>query len=185
MPLGSHYDRQTCSLARTLEVVGERWTLLIVRDLFLGVHRFSALAAHLDIPRAVLSARLSALEQDGLVERRPYRVDRDEFHLTQAGRELWPALYALTQWGERHRCAGGGPRRLWLHAACGTPLDDAGECRVCGVVPAPDEVETRPGPGRDRPLRDDPASVALRSPHRLLTPLELDDQRTQQQLEAR
>ena len=171
--LNRSYEGQNCSVARALEVIGERWTLLIVRDLFLGVHRFSALAAHLDIPRAVLSARLDALVHEGLVERRPYRADRDEFHLTEAGRELWPALYALTQWGERHRCAGGGPRRLWLHAACGTPLDDAGVCRACGVVPDASDVETQPGPGRDRPARDDPASLALRRPHRLLTPLEL------------
>jgi DNA-binding HxlR family transcriptional regulator len=171
MPLGTDYDRQTCSLARTLEVVGERWTLLIVRDLFMGVQRFGELAAHLDIPRAVLSARLHALEEEGIVERRPYRAGRDEFHLTDAGRELWPALYALTAWGERHRCAGGGARRLWLHAACGTELDAAGDCPACAVTPPPDEVETRPGPGRDRPLREDPVSVALRAPHRLLTPL--------------
>jgi DNA-binding HxlR family transcriptional regulator len=171
MPLGTDYDRQTCSLARTLEVVGERWTLLIVRDLFMGVQRFGELAAHLDIPRAILSARLRALEEEGIVERRPYRPGRDEFHLTQAGRELWPAVYALTAWGERHRCAGGGARRLWLHAACGTELDAAGDCPHCGVTPNAEDVETRPGPGRDRPLRDDRVSLALRAPHRLLTPL--------------
>ena len=171
MPLGTDYDRQTCSLARTLEVVGERWTLLIVRDLFMGVQRFGELAAHLDIPRAILSARLSALEEEGIVERRRYSATRDEFVLTQAGRELWPALYALTAWGERHRCAGGGARRLWLHAACGTELDAAGDCPACGVTPNPAEVETRPGPGRDRPLREDRVSLALRQPHRLLTPL--------------
>jgi DNA-binding HxlR family transcriptional regulator len=167
VPLGNDYDRQTCSLARTLEVVGERWTLLIVRDLFMGIQRFSDLVAHLDIPRAILSARLSALEAEGLVE----RGDRQEVHLTAAGRDLWPSVYALTQWGERHRCAGGGARRLWLHAACGTALDDAGACPQCGVTPTPEEVETRPGTGRDRPMRDDAVSVALREPHRLLTPL--------------
>jgi len=171
MPLGADYDRQTCSLARTLEVVGERWTLLIVRDLFMGVQRFGELAAHLDIPRAILSTRLSSLEAEGLVERRPYSATREEFHLTQAGRDLWPAVYALTSWGERYRCAGGGARRLWLHAACGTELDAAGDCRACDVTPAPEDVETRPGPGRDRPLREDRVSLALREPHRLLTPL--------------
>jgi DNA-binding HxlR family transcriptional regulator len=171
VPLGNDYDRQTCSLARTLEVVGERWTLLIVRDLFMGIQRFSDLVAHLDIPRAILSSRLTALTDEGLVERRPYAPGRDAFVLTAAGEDLWPAVYALTQWGERHRCAGGGARRLWLHAACGTALDDAGACPACGVTPAPDEIETRPGPGRDRPLREDTVSVALRAPHRLLTPL--------------
>jgi DNA-binding HxlR family transcriptional regulator len=171
VPLGTDYDRQTCSLARTLEVVGERWTLLIVRDLFMGVQRFGQLVGHLDIPRAILSARLAALEREGLVERRPYAAGRDEYDLTEAGRELWPAVYALTAWGERHRCANGGPRRLWLHAACGTELDPGGACPRCGVTPAPDAVETRPGPGRDRPMREDRVSVALRRPHRLLTPL--------------
>jgi DNA-binding HxlR family transcriptional regulator len=172
VPLGSDYDRQTCALARALEVVGERWTMLIVRDLFFGVHRFSDLAGHLDIPRAVLSTRLAGLVAEGIVERRPYGPGRDELHLTDAGRELWPALLALTQWGERHRCADGGPRRLWAHAACGTELDAAGECPRCGVAPGAADVETRPGPGRDeRPRREDPMSVALREPHRLLTPL--------------
>jgi DNA-binding HxlR family transcriptional regulator len=171
MPLGTDYDRQTCSLARTLEVVGERWTLLIVRDLFMGIQRFSDLVAHLDIPRAILSSRLTALTDAGLVERRPYAPGRDEFFLTAAGEDLWPSVYALTQWGERHRCAGGGARRLYLHAACGTELDPAGDCPTCELTPGPDDVETRPGPGRDRPLRDDAVSVALRAPHRLLTPL--------------
>ena len=73
MPLGTDYAGQGCSLARTLEVVGERWTLLILRDLFFGVRRFSDLQRHLDIPRAVLSARIAALVEGGLVERRPYR----------------------------------------------------------------------------------------------------------------
>ena len=70
MPLGSDYAGQSCSLARCLEIVGERWTLLIVRDLFFGVRRFSDLQRHLDIPRAVLSARLATLVDAGLVERR-------------------------------------------------------------------------------------------------------------------
>src|SRR5688500_12687110 len=88
MPLGTDYAGQTCSLARTLEVVGERWTLLIVRDLFFGVRRFSDLQRHLDIPRAVLSARLAALVEAGIVEPDPYR-------LSERGEELWPAVHAL------------------------------------------------------------------------------------------
>ena len=86
MPLRSDYDRQNCSLARSLEVVGERWTLLILRDLFFGVRRFTDLHAHLDIPRAVLTARLATLVDRGLVERRPYGPGRDEFLLTDARR---------------------------------------------------------------------------------------------------
>jgi DNA-binding HxlR family transcriptional regulator len=171
VPLGSNYATQACSLARSLEVVGERWTLLILRDLFFGVHRFSELRGHLDIPRAVLSARLAALVDQGIVERRPYRADRAEFHLTAAGRELWPIVHGLVVWGDRHRPVDGGPRRLFVHAQCGTALDAGGACPACGTTPEPRDVETRPGPGRDPARRDDPVSRALREPHRLLTPL--------------
>ena len=171
MPLGSDYAKQACPLARSLEIVGERWTLLIVRDLFFGVHRFGELVAHLDIPRAVLSARLASLVEAGLVERRPYRADRDGFHLTARGRELWPVLHGLMEWGDRHSPAPGGPRRLFLHAACGTELTATGGCPACGVVPAPEDIEMRTGPGRDPARRDDPVSRALRAPRRLLEPL--------------
>ena len=142
-------------MARSLEVVGERWTLLILRDLFFGVHRFTDLLGHLDIPRAVLSARLAALVEQGVVER---RTDPAGFELTAAGRELWPIVHGLIVWGDRHRPVDGGARRLFVHAAC-------------GVAPDPAEVETRPGPGVDPARRDDRVSRALRTPHRLLTPL--------------
>jgi DNA-binding HxlR family transcriptional regulator len=171
VPLRRDYATQPCSLARSLEVVGERWTLLILRDLFMGVRRFSDLHAHLDIPRAVLSARLGALVEEGIVERRPSREDRAELHLTAAGRELWPILHGLIVWGDRHRPVDGGARRLFVHAVCGTPLEGAGECPACGVAPDPAEVETRPGPGVDPARRADRVSRALREPHRLLTPL--------------
>jgi DNA-binding HxlR family transcriptional regulator len=171
MPLPSAYATQACPLARALELVGERWTLLIVRDLFMGVHRFGELVTHLDIPRAVLSSRLAALVEQGLVERRPYRAGRAEFHLTSSGRELWPVLHGLMDWGDRHCAAPGGRRRVFLHAACGTMLTAAGDCPSCGTSPDPSQIETRPGPGTDPARRDDPVSVALRRPHRLLTPL--------------
>ena len=168
MPLPRDYDRQSCALARSLEVVGERWTLLIVRDLFLGVRRFGELLAHLDIPRAVLSARIATLVEAGVVERRPYHAGRDELHLTERGRELWPVVHQLMQWGERH-LVDAGPVRLFAHAACGSELTAHGDCPACGRAPAPEELEIRPGPGA-RALRSDPVSRALRDPHRLLTP---------------
>jgi DNA-binding HxlR family transcriptional regulator len=171
MPLGSDYAGQACSLARTLEIVGERWTLLVLRDLFMGVHRFNDLHGRLDIPRAVLSSRLDSLVDHGLVERRPYAPGRDEFHLTAAGRELWPALYALLVWGDRHRPAPGGARRLFTHVACGTMLAEDGECSACAVVPEAGDIATMPGPGVDPARRDDHVSRALRRPHRLLTPV--------------
>ena len=146
MPLGTDYPAQSCSLARTLEIVGERWTLLILRDLFFGVTRFTDLQTHLDVPRAVLSARLALLVQTGVAERRPYASGRSEHVLTDAGLELWPIVHQLMQWGERH-LVDDGPVRLFAHASCGTDLSPHGDCPACGVEPPPEEIDTRPGPG--------------------------------------
>src|SRR5919198_614150 len=103
--LGKDYERQDCSLARALEVIGERWTLLVVRDAFYGVRRFNEFQAHLDIPKAVLSDRLAGLVDEGIFERRPdpEHAGRHLYQLTPAGRDLWPALYALLVWGGRDR----------------------------------------------------------------------------------
>jgi DNA-binding HxlR family transcriptional regulator len=169
MPLGSDYDGQDCTLARALEVVGERWTLLVLRDCLFGVRRFSDLVAHLDISRAVLAARLADLVDAGLLERHEYRPGRHEYRVTAAGADLWPALHALTGWGERH-FSPGGRRRVFVHAACDAEIDASGVCSRCAARPGPAELEIRPGPALvDR--RDDPVSVALRKPHRLLTQL--------------
>ena len=167
--LGKDYNGQDCSLARALEVIGERWTLLIVRDAFFGVRRFSDFQAHLDIPRAVLSDRLNGLVDGGVLARRPdpQHAGRQLYDLTGAGRELWPALHALLVWGGRH----GDPNsRVFSHAPCGTRLDDAGRCPICDLTPGPEDVVTTLQRGR-RPRRDDPVAVALRAPHRLLEPL--------------
>ncbi len=168
--LGKDYTDQDCALARALEVVGERWTLLILRDAFYGVRRFSDFAAHLDIPRAVLAERLRGLVDDGLLARRPdpERPGRGVYELTSSGRELWPALHALMRWGVRFHQAPERTRRF-LHAACGTRLDERGGCPRCGTAPPPEEVLTAPAAGT--PLRGDPVSVALRQPRHLLEPL--------------
>jgi DNA-binding HxlR family transcriptional regulator len=169
--LGKDYERQDCSLARALGVVGERWTLLIVRDAFYGVRRFSDFQAHLDIPRTVLADRLSGLVEHGVLERRrdPERAGRHVYELTEAGRELWPALYALLVWGDRHQFRNS---RAYKHAACGTTLDERGDCARCGLTPEPEHILTEPRRGRGR-ARTDPVAIALRGPHRLLEPLEL------------
>jgi DNA-binding HxlR family transcriptional regulator len=167
--LRSDYEGQTCSLARSLEVVGERWTLLIIRDLFFGVRRFTQLQEHLDIPRAVLSGRLTSLVERGLVERCPYRPGRDEFVLTECGLELWPVVVSLMGWGDRH-FAGAGAPRVFSHVACGTDLTPSGHCPACATDPPPALVEMRPSrPGA--PGRADAVSRALRRRHRLLEPV--------------
>ena len=169
MPLGTDYAGQACSLARTLEIVGERWTLLILRDLFFGVRRFSDLQRHLDVPRAVLSTRIASLVEGGLVERRPYAPGRDELLLTAAGADLWPAVHALMQWGEKHRSPGGA-RRVFIHVGCDTAIGPNGAAPPAAESPRrPSSMP--PGPGRGPPLRDDAVTLALREPRRLLTPL--------------
>ncbi len=167
MPLGTDYARQDCSLARALELVGERWTMLILRDCFLGVRRFSDFQGHLDISRAVLATRLDALVAHGLVRRSG--SGHPEYDLTETGLALWPAMFALLQWGDQ-LTSPGAPRRLYRHVGCGD-LGADGHCVACGQAPPLGDLDSRPGPGADPTVRDDPISVALRKPHRLLEPI--------------
>jgi DNA-binding HxlR family transcriptional regulator len=166
--LGKDYDGQDCTLARSLETIGERWTMLIVRDAFYGVRRFNDFQAHLDIPRAVLSERLSGLVDDGILKRRPdpAHAGRHLYELTDAGRDLWPVVHALLVWGRRHRHPSS---RVFAHAVCGTPLDDGGACPTCEVTPEAGDVVTEL---RGRARRADPVALILREPHRLLEPIE-------------
>src|SRR3954451_9147473 len=99
--LGRDYDAQVCSIARSLEVVGERWTLLILRDAFLGIRRFEAFQQSLGVARNVLQTRLTRLVEEGVLNREQYsdRPPRHEYRLTDKGLELWPVLVALLQWG--------------------------------------------------------------------------------------
>jgi len=168
--LGKDYQRQDCSLAKALEVLGERWTLLIVRDAFYGVQRFNDFQAHLDIPKAVLSDRLSGLVEDGILERLadPAHSGRHLYRLTPAGRDLWPTIHALLVWGEKHRQPNS---RFFTHAPCGTRIDDAGRCPSCGLTPGPQDLVLHRRRGRNQ-LRDDPVTQVLRQPHRLLEPIE-------------
>ncbi|MFP3961911.1 winged helix-turn-helix transcriptional regulator [Actinomadura fulvescens] len=162
MALGKDYTSQDCSLARALEVVGERWTLLIVRDAFYGVRRFSDFRAHLDVPKAVLSDRLQKLVEAGVLDKQGH-----EYVMTSRGRGLWPVVHTLGRWGEQLH--GSLQYRLFLHAACGTRIDSDGRCPSCTTLVAPDDVELRPGAGSER--RDDPVSKLLREPHRMLEPI--------------
>jgi DNA-binding HxlR family transcriptional regulator len=171
MALGRDYPGQDCALARALELIGERWTMLVLRDAFYGVRRFGDFHDHLAAPRAVLTERLATLVDAGVLTRRRYQQSppRDEYVLTARGRELWPCVYTLAYWGERH-LSDGGARRTFHHVACGRRLDPLGGCPRCGTpVPAAD-VEVRPGPGLGHAATD-PVSLALSAPRRLLVPL--------------
>jgi DNA-binding HxlR family transcriptional regulator len=173
MALGKDYDFQDCPIARALELVGERWTILVIRDCFLGVRRFNDFLAHLDIPRAVLTNRLERLVREGILERREYSPGRNEYLLTDRGRSLWPILHSLAEWGDQQAAPHAGRRRVFAHAKCGTDLDAAGACPRCRRVPDAADIEIRPGPGAELALRDDRVTRALLGPHRILQPLEL------------
>jgi DNA-binding HxlR family transcriptional regulator len=168
MALPKDYAGEVCSLARALEVVGERWTLLIVRDAFFGVRRFSDFAAHLDIPRAVLTHRLAALVESDVLAVVPGAHGHDEYVLTAKGLDLWPVVRSLLSWGDDHYSAA-GPRRLFRHALDNAEVTLDGVCAACGALVPVADLVVIPGPGWVPRAKTDVASVALRAPHRLLT----------------
>jgi DNA-binding HxlR family transcriptional regulator len=143
------YANQNCSVARALEVVGERWTILILRDAFLGVRRFDDFQRSLGIARNVLQTRLEHLVAEGLLARAPYqdRPPRHEYRLTDRGLDLWPAIVALMQWGDRHLAAE-GPPRVAVHRGCGGAPAERCTCTACGAALGARDVELRDGPGR-------------------------------------
>jgi DNA-binding HxlR family transcriptional regulator len=146
--LKADYDSQNCSVARTLELVGERWTLLVVREAFLGTRRFDDFQRRLGIARNVLQARLTRLVEAGLLRRQRYqeRPERFEYRLTAKGVDLWPVIVALLQWGDRH-AAPAGPPVVLEHRGCGGGVDDRRRCLRCGTELSAGDVVARRGPG--------------------------------------
>jgi DNA-binding HxlR family transcriptional regulator len=143
------YPGQVCSIAKALEVVGERWSLLIVRDVMNGRRRFDDLQKGLGIARNVLSARLQLLVDEDILERRPYQSspERYEYFLTEKGLDLWPALVALLSWGDRHSPTPSGPPMLIVHKECGGAVNDRGICESCGKLLHARDARAIPGPG--------------------------------------
>ncbi len=152
-----------CSIAASLEIVGDRWTILILRDAFRGLRRFDEFRRDLDIPRAVLADRLRRLVGHGVLVKRAYqeRPVRYEYRLTKMGMELSPILVALMQWGDRWTIEGGPPTRL-VHEPCGTEVDLGFYCWTCEHAFGPTDIASRPGPDRapdPDPTTDDAASA--------------------------
>ena len=147
--LRSDYDGQTCSIARTLELVGERWTLLIIRDAFLGRRRFDQFQSSLGVARNVLATRLERLVDAGIMRRVRYQEHppRDEYRLTEMGLDLWPVIVDLLHWGDRHAAGPEGPPVLLRHRGCGGAIDSRRRCESCGAELGPREVQALPGPG--------------------------------------
>ena len=144
------YPGQVCSIASALEVVGERWSLLIVRDVMNGRRRFDELQKGLGIARNVLAARLLRLVEEDILERRAYQESppRYEYFLTEKGLDLWPALIALLGWGDRYSPPSpDGPPMLIVHKECGGAVSDRGICQACGEVLDARDARALPGPG--------------------------------------
>lgn len=143
-----------CSIAASLGIIGDRWTILILRDAFRGLRRFDEFRRDLDIPRAVLSDRLRRLVDGGVMVRRVYqdRPVRHEYRLTKMGLELSPILVALMQWGDRW-CLDSGPPTLLVHEPCGTEINLRFHCWACDEPFTATDIISRPGPGdRQGPL---------------------------------
>lgn len=145
--LGSDYASQNCSIARALEVVGERWTLLIIRELLMKPRRFTDLTRRLGIAKNVLTSRLAKLAELGIVETVSYDDNREwsRYRLTDKGRDLFPVINALMAWGDKYD-APAGPPMIFEHD-CGHPAGHEVVCQACHQPLTLDGVRATPGPG--------------------------------------
>jgi DNA-binding HxlR family transcriptional regulator len=143
------FAEMDCSVAQCLEVIGEWWSMLIVRDSFLGVTRFDDFQKSLGISRNILQQRLAKLVEAGVLTRVPYSEHplRNDYRLTDKGRDLWPVLTAMRQWGDHYAAPSGPPLRV-VHKACGSDGDAVLVCSSCGELLGPRQVEAVAGPGR-------------------------------------
>jgi DNA-binding HxlR family transcriptional regulator len=141
-------DNDNCSVARTLEIIGDRWSVLVLREAFLGVRRFEVIQRHLGIARNVLTDRLNRLVDAGILVRVPYqeRPPRSEYRLTDAGIELWPTIVALLQWGNKHLPETGERQLISIeHKDCGEVTTFSLVCDHCGEAASARNVRGRLG----------------------------------------
>jgi len=148
----TYSDLAPCSIARTVDVIGEPWSPLILRDVFVGINRFDQIQADLGVSRKVLSERLGRLVDNGVLERQRYheRPPRDEYLLTEKGRELVDLLMVMVAWGDRWADDGAGPPVLYRHHACGEVSHVELRCAHCGETMRANDVDVLEGPGAGR-----------------------------------
>ena len=148
-------NTENCSIQRTLGVIGEKWTLLLIRDAANGVHRFDDFRRHVGLSEAVLADRLRTLVANGVFETREYKAEgqrrRREYRLTEKGWELYPVLIALMNWGDKHLADPVGPARIVEHVAhdgqpCGHPVEAVVRCTHDGDVVGPRDTRAVNGP---------------------------------------
>jgi DNA-binding HxlR family transcriptional regulator len=149
-----NWSADNCTIGRAMGILGERWTVVVLREIFMGVRRFDDMRVRTHIPRQVLTNRLATLVAEGLLRREPYQEPgsrvRDEYRLTGKGLDLYPVLVALREWGDRYLADPDGPPMITTHRDCGEEVHVELRC-AAGHTLAPRAVAPRPGPGI-RPL---------------------------------
>ncbi|MBB6376055.1 DNA-binding HxlR family transcriptional regulator [Pseudonocardia eucalypti] len=163
------YDTTSCSISRTLELVGEKWTILILREIWFGAERFSEFEQTLGCASNLLGERLRMLVAQGILTTEPYREPgartRHRYRLTGKGNSLLPILVALTKWGDENLADEFGPPTVLLHRGCGAPIGLTVRCEDDHEIVGADEVDLQPGPGarlRDGTLASEDRSSAAR-----------------------
>jgi DNA-binding HxlR family transcriptional regulator len=144
------YSKESCTIAATLEVIGDPWTLLVIRDAFAGVKRFEQWQEHLGVARNVLAARLKSLVRHGVLEPQAYseRPLRHEYVLTRKGKDLYTVLLTMHGWGAKHLYGESGAGVTFVHKTCGHELEPTLACGCCGQTVKPRDLEMRVNPGR-------------------------------------
>ena len=150
-PSALAYATDNCTVGRTMELLGERSTFVVLRELVNGVRRFADMQRHAGIPRQVLTNRLALLVEHGIVRREPYREEgqreRHEYRLTAKGLDLYPVLVAIAQWGDRYLADPDGPPVAFAHRDCEAPVEVHVRCAAGHDVTEPRAIVSRPGPG--------------------------------------
>jgi DNA-binding HxlR family transcriptional regulator len=143
------FTNDNCSVARTLEIIGERWTFLVLREAFMGVRRFEEFQRNTGVARNILASRLRKLADNRILERRRYqdRPARFEYRLTERGLDLYPAIVALLQWGDRHAAHPAGRPVVLEHKGCGKDSTPRLVCSACGEPIGARDMRAKPGPG--------------------------------------
>src|SRR6266545_4982986 len=163
MPIEA-FAEQNCSIARPLSVLGERWTILVLREISLGSRRFDEIRSVLGVATNVLSSRLATLVDEEIVERRRYseHPERFEYRLTDKGRDLQPILLAFLRWGDQYTAGSAGPPLEIVHATCGHAFHMVPTCSHCGEEVKARDLRPRPGPGATKKQRERGARLAER-----------------------
>jgi DNA-binding HxlR family transcriptional regulator len=145
------YDSANCSIGAAVGIIGEKWTFLVLRELFNGVRRFADLRRRTQAPRQILSDRLSRLVDEGLLRKVPYQErgqrSRNEYRLTEKALDFYPVLVAMMHWGDKYAVAAAGPAVRLTHRDCGEPIGLAITCAAGHRVASAREVTPVPGPG--------------------------------------